>query len=95
MNCFGSSKGKHINKAEIRAMSHTAINQKIIRQLNNLPVELQIKALEFLNALAASKPQGGAGKDLLRFAGSIPSKELIKMKQAIEDGCERVDIDEW
>ena len=76
-------------------MSHTAINQKIIRQLNNLPVELQIKALEFLNALSISKPQGGSGKDLLRFAGSIPSKELVKMRQAIEDGCERVDVDEW
>ena len=74
-------------------MSHTAINQKIIRRLNNLLVELQIKALEFLNALSASKPQGRVGKDLLRFAGSIPSKELVKMRHALEDGCEKVDTD--
>ena len=31
----------------------------------------------------------------LRFAGSIDKEDLLKMSQAIEDDCERINSDEW
>ena len=35
------------------------------------------------------------GKDLLRFAGTIDSEELITIEQTINEGCEKVNPDEW
>jgi hypothetical protein len=36
-----------------------------------------------------------ARRDLLPFAGSIPHEDLEAMTQAIEEGCEQVNGDEW
>ena len=49
------------------------------------------------NAQAIPKPplQGVPGKNLLRFAGTIPHDDILMMQQAIQEDCERVDIDEW
>jgi len=38
---------------------------------------------------------GVSGRHLLRFAGTIQVDDFQIMKRAIEDGCERIDIDEW
>jgi hypothetical protein len=38
---------------------------------------------------------GVSGKSLLRFAGLIDSISLGEMEAAIEEGCERVDHNEW
>jgi len=35
------------------------------------------------------------GKQLLQFAGAIPLDDLELMRQAIEDECEQVDLNEW
>ncbi len=35
------------------------------------------------------------GKDLLRFVGSIPADDLKRMSDAIEEGCEKIDLNEW
>ncbi|WP_256678104.1 MULTISPECIES: hypothetical protein [Fischerella] len=38
---------------------------------------------------------GTPGEQLLRFAGSIPPDDLQEIREAIEQDCERVDINEW
>lgn len=40
-------------------------------------------------------PRGVAGERLLAFAGVIPSDDAELMRQAVEDGCERVDANGW
>jgi hypothetical protein len=45
--------------------------------------------------LTKSKIKGVPGKKLLRFAGSIPKKDLQLMSEAIKQDCEQVDTDEW
>ena len=40
-------------------------------------------------------PQGVPGRNLLRFAGTIPAADLNAMSAAIEQGCEQVEINEW
>lgn len=74
---------------------NTPIVERIVEQLRALPVEFQWRVLEFTKALAVSTPRGVSGKQLLRFAGAIPSSEVQLMRQAIEQGCEQVDFNEW
>ncbi|TEU15539.1 MAG: hypothetical protein E3J21_12975 [Anaerolineales bacterium] len=73
----------------------TFIVEKVVEQLKVLPYELQWRVLEFTRALAISIPHGVPGQQLLRFAGAIPLDDLQLMRQAIEEGCEQVDANEW
>ena len=75
-------------------MSET-LPEQVLEQLQALPPDHQRRVLDFARALAAPAPAGVPGKDLLRFAGAIPVDDLKRMAQAIEDGCEQVDADEW
>ena len=73
----------------------TQIIEKVIEQLRTLPDELQMRVLEFTRTLTPSAPHGVPGKQLLRFAGAIPPNDVQRMREAIEQGCERIDADEW
>jgi hypothetical protein len=61
------------------------------------PVDLpQGRELVFhVDNSASPAPAGVSGESLLRFAGAIPKDELDRMTQAIAEGCEQVDPDEW
>jgi len=71
------------------------IVEKVMEQLQSLPYDLQRQVLEFTRALALSVPHGVAGRQLLQFAGAIPRGDVELMQEAIEQGCEQVDTDEW
>jgi hypothetical protein len=73
----------------------TPIVDKVIQQMAGMPYELQWRVLEFTRALALSSPSGIAGGQILRFAGAIAPDDLELMREAIEQGCEQVDGDEW
>ena len=81
--------------SEQEGKMNTLIMDRVIEQLEVLPYELQWRVLEFTHALAASVPHGVPGQQLLRFAGVIPLDDLQLMRLAIEQGCERVDTNEW
>ncbi len=72
-----------------------SIIDRIVEQLNNMPQSLQQEVLQFTSKLSQDKIQGTSGQKLLKFAGSIPSEELILMQDAIEQDCERLDLNEW
>ena len=73
----------------------TPLIEKVVKHLETLPYESQRRVLEFAEALAVSTPRGVPGRTLLRFAGSIPLDDVERMRQAIEQGCEQVDANEW
>ena len=73
----------------------TLVVDKVIEQLRVLPYELQWRVFEFTRALVVSIPHGVPGHQLLRFAGAIPLDDLQIMRLAIEQGCERIDANEW
>ncbi len=73
----------------------TLVVDKVVEQLKVLPTELQWRVLEFTRALTVFAPHGTPGRQLLAFAGVIPAADLSLMRRAIEEGCERVDADEW
>jgi hypothetical protein len=76
-------------------MLNVDLKTEILEQLAGLGPHQQQKVLDFARALAINRPIGTPGRNLLRFAGMIQSEDLEAMTQAIEEGCEQVDIDEW
>ncbi len=75
-------------------MGDPALKKEIFDQLEKLDVPKQQQVLQFARALAAAEPEGVPGKELLRFAGAIERDDLQRIAQAIEEGCERVNLDE-
>ncbi len=75
-------------------MSLSIIDQ-VIEQLSNMPQSLQQQVLQFARMLGQVRVQGTPGHKLLKFAGSIQLDDLTLMQDAIEEGCEQVDLDEW
>ena len=73
----------------------TSILNQLIEQLKVMPQDLQWQVLEFARALSDSTIQGVPGRQLLRFAGTIPPDDIQLMREAIEQDCEQVDADEW
>lgn len=71
------------------------IVEKVVAQLKNLPQELQWRVLEFTRALSNFAPRGVSGAQLLHFAGTISLEDVNAMRDAIEQGCEQVDVNEW
>lgn len=71
------------------------IEQALRAQLDRLEVEQQRQVLAFARAMAEQQPVGRAGEMYRAFAGGISSEDLMQMKDAIEEGCEQVDADDW
>ncbi len=76
-------------------MISSPLKKEILDKLDLLAIEGQRRVLDFTRALTETKTVGIPGRDLLQFAGTIEKTELESMKRAIEDGCERVDLNEW
>lgn len=72
-----------------------AIRDQILSDLDRLAPEQQRRAAELVHGLVSTLPKGASGRDLLRFAGSLDDESAREMIEAIEQGCERVDLDEW
>lgn len=73
-------------------MTTAFIKDSLIAQVDKLPYDLQLRVLDFVNSLM---PKGVSGKSLLRFEGVISDDDLRLMSKAIEEDCERVDVNEW
>lgn len=76
---------------------NTSIIEQVVKELKTMPQPLQWKVLKFARTLVQgdSKIRGISGKEILRFAGVISSDDLQLMKEAIEQDCQRVDLNEW
>ncbi len=74
---------------------NTKIEDQVLQKLKGLPYESQWRVLEFTRALAELSPKGIPGRDLISFAGTIQSDDLIIMQKVIEEACEKVDANGW
>lgn len=72
-----------------------AIKEQILYDLDRLSPEQQKRAAELVHGLISPLPKGTPGRELLRFAGTLDDESARQMMEAIEEGCERVDLDEW
>ncbi len=71
------------------------VTEAILEQVRALPYAEQRRVLDFARALGQTNPTGVGWEELNRFAGSISKEDLRTMAEAIEQGCERVDPNEW
>lgn len=76
-------------------MIDPAVKEQILNDLDRLSLVQQQRAAALVHDLVAPLPEGTAGKDLLRFAGTFDGDSLREMADAIENDCERVDPDGW
>lgn len=78
-------------------MSNSVIITQLLSQLSQLPLELQRRVLDFTQALtlSMSTSKGTPGKKLLSFKEIIPPDDLQTMNRLIEEGCEKINPNEW
>ncbi len=76
-------------------MTNLAMKNELMHHLNRLPAAMQCQVLQFARSLEMAARAGVPGSTLASFAGSIPLDDLKVIAQAVEDGCERVDLHEW
>jgi hypothetical protein len=69
------------------------INTLILQSISKLDTFQQIKLFEFITALTGVKEKNS--QNIARYAGFISKEELNLMKQSIEEGCEKIDNNEW
>lgn len=75
-------------------MTLTTLEQEILARLHRLTPPQQREVLAFVRTLG-NTPVGIPGRELLAFAGSIEPHDLLTLQQAINEGCEQVNLDEW
>lgn len=73
-------------------MAEKIILDTIQRKVAQLPLHIQRQVLFFVESL--STPHGGAGRNLLPLAGSLPNEDAAAILEVIDTGCEQVDH-EW
>ncbi len=66
-------------------MANVAIDGEIRAQVGRLSLEQKSKVLFFAQSLSKSK--GQAGKELIRFGGTINPEDLGTMTEVIREGC--------
>jgi len=72
-----------------------AIEKELHEQLDQLPAAQQRQVLDFARTLAGRKRQMTSGRALSEFAGMIAKEDLALIAQAIDEGCEQGNPDEW
>ena len=75
-------------------MRNLKLKEELLASLEDLPEERQLQVLSSARSLSPV-PRGVPGKDLLRFAGAFDEQAARELSEAIEEGCKRVDFDEW
>ncbi len=70
------------------------IKRRVIENLDALDRMGKMEVLDLSERLS-SAPGRDTRAALLAYAGAISEEDLDLMKEAIEEGCERVDEEEW
>ena len=67
---------------------------RINAELGDLEADAQRQVLEYVRSLKR-RPKGMSGAALREHVGTISSTDAKSMIDAIEAGCEQVNLDEW
>ena len=79
-----------------KKMQQMTVRQQIDRKLEVLPPNIQRKVLYYIDHLTEpSIPRGVPGKKLIELAGTLSNEDAEELTRIIEEGCERIDDNEW
>lgn len=76
-------------------MTATASKTQLLEDFERLPDDLQKTIGELTHALASASSRGVPLRSLLKHAGVLDPESAREMREAIADGCERVDPRDW
>ena len=83
-------------------MESATLDQELHQQFELLALNEKQEVINFVRSLASQasadtqeKRVGVLGSELLKFAGMLSDEDAAEMLQAIEEGCEQVDPDDW
>lgn len=76
-------------------MIEPTIKEQILKDLDRLSPELQIRALRLVHELVDPHPRGASVEDMMALGGLFDEESAREIKEAIEEHCERIDLDEW
>ena len=71
------------------------IQTELLSYVGQLGSADQARVVSFARTLVKSPVHGTPGKELLKFAGTISPEDAQDMIEAIEEGCEQIDANEW
>lgn len=75
-------------------MTLTAVQEQILDDLEQLSPEEQERAGEMVHRLVTG-PRGTPIEELESVSGILDAESAGEMREAIEEGCERIDWNEW
>ncbi len=73
----------------------SALERELAECLSSLSPDQQRKVLAYARALSKPPVRGVPGAAPERFAGTISVEDAREIKDAIEEGCGRVDLRGW
>lgn len=76
-------------------MEKAVFQDMILNELNQLPLDMQRKVLDFLRSINNSSLKGINGPELLKFADLFTPEESKELSEIIEKDCEGIDFSEW
>ena len=76
-------------------MVNPEIKERILGDLERLEPGQQQRAAELVHGLLTPLPKGASVDDLIDLAGTLDDESARQMTEAIEESCERVDLDGW
>ena len=76
-------------------MIEPTVWEEILSHLLKMPNDQQQEVLKFVRSLLPESTTGTSGKSLLRFGGAIHPDDLRTIEQAIDEECEKIDINSW
>ena len=76
-------------------MIDSNLSGELLNAVEDLSDEQRRLVVQFARSLSAARQVGAPGANLLRFAGTLPDDAAVEMIDAIETGCERIDVNEW
>lgn len=71
----------------------STVERELERRIAELDQDGKLQVLEFVRALGPGRPQGTPGSALRPLFGSMSKEDAQEMRQASEEGCERIDPD--
>lgn len=75
---------------------NSAIKELIIEELESLSEQQLQEVLADVRKKKHELPQGMSGEEFVRrFAGLFSKEDAEGMMRAIEEDCERIDLDKW
>jgi hypothetical protein len=71
------------------------VKERILRDLDQLSPELQQRAVRLVHNLVDPLPRGASVENLMSLAATLDDESAREMIEAIEEGCERIDPEDW